>query len=119
MLNLPDILTEKMLLSDLLESLQPLKVPDCTFSGMNMIPTSGSIDYLYIGAYSFLAEALDVGMLFIFSSLLPFVFSVRLPVTNCTPILLFSDYQLLIALPSYFLQLVHSRLCWLQKYYLL
>ncbi|KAL8114818.1 hypothetical protein AgCh_021606 [Apium graveolens] len=66
MLNLPDILTEKMLLSDLLESLQPLKVSDCTFSGMNMIPASGSIDYLYIGAYSFLAEALDVACTFSF-----------------------------------------------------
>ncbi|KAK1374178.1 Fanconi anemia group D2 protein-like [Heracleum sosnowskyi] len=67
MLNLPDILTEKLLLSDLLESLQPLKVPNCTFSGMNMIPASGSIDYLYIGAYSFLAEALDVACTFSFT----------------------------------------------------
>nr|XP_017231975.1 PREDICTED: Fanconi anemia group D2 protein isoform X1 [Daucus carota subsp. sativus] len=66
MLNLPDILTEKKLLSDLLESLQPLKVSECYFSGMNIIPLAGSIDYLYIGAYSFLEEALDVACTFSF-----------------------------------------------------
>lgn len=63
MLNLPDILMEKLVLSDLLESFQPIKVPDGIFSGMQLIPSSGSIDYLYLGAYSFLEEALDVGML--------------------------------------------------------
>lgn len=117
MLNLPDILTEKLLLSDLLESLQPLKVPDCTFSGMNMIPTPGSIDYLYIGAYTFLAEALDVGMLYTYSVLLPSVFSVRLPVTNA--LLSFIKFPVTNCTPILLLQLVHSRLCWLQKYYLL
>lgn len=105
MLNLPDILTEKMLLSNLLESLQPLKIQDCTFLGMNLIPSPGSIDYLYIGAYSFLAEALDVGMLFTYSVLLPFISLL--------------GYQLQIAVPSYLLQLAHSHLRWLQKYYLL
>lgn len=63
MLNLPDILMEKSVLLDLLESFQPPNVPDSIFFGMELIPSSGSIEYLYLGAYSFLEEALDAGIL--------------------------------------------------------
>lgn len=116
MLNLPDILTEKKLLSDLLESLQPLKVSECYFSGMNIIPLAGSIDYLYIGAYSFLEEALDVGMLYAYSVLLPFNFPVRLPFTDCTHVLLFAACTFSFMMATEVLLTMNSVLNSIQKY---
>ncbi|XP_028098597.1 Fanconi anemia group D2 protein homolog isoform X3 [Camellia sinensis] len=59
MLNLPDIQAEKSVLSDLLEAFQPTKIPDSIFSGMQVIPSPGNIDYLYCGAYSFLEGVLE------------------------------------------------------------
>ncbi|XP_043702238.1 Fanconi anemia group D2 protein homolog isoform X2 [Telopea speciosissima] len=58
-LNLPDIQTEKAVLSDLLGAFQPVEVPDCLLSSIQPIPSPGNIDYLYCGAYSFLEDVLD------------------------------------------------------------
>lgn len=60
MLNVPDIQTDKLILSDILQAFQPIKIPDCLFSGIQVIP-SGSTDYLYCGAYIFLEGLLDIG----------------------------------------------------------
>lgn len=91
MLNLPDILMEKLVLSDLLESFQPIKVPDGIFSGMQLIPSSGSIDYLYLGAYSFLEEALDVASTFSFTLASEVLLSMESVVTSVRK---FSDKSL-------------------------
>lgn len=74
MLNIPDTLMDKSLLSDLLQSFQPDKISNDIFAGMLLIPSSGSIDYLYLGVYSFLEEALDVGMLVCSFSFVIFLF---------------------------------------------
>ncbi|KAF6167507.1 hypothetical protein GIB67_031708 [Kingdonia uniflora] len=55
---LPDIQT---VLSDLLEAFQPMRIPDNLFSGIELpIPLPGNIDYLYCGAFSFLASVFDI-----------------------------------------------------------
>ncbi|KAK2983061.1 hypothetical protein RJ640_006448, partial [Escallonia rubra] len=66
MLNLPDVQTETMVLTDLLEAFQPSKIPDCIFSGIHPIPSAGSIDYLYCGAYFYLEGVLDVASTYSF-----------------------------------------------------
>ncbi|KAK9285230.1 hypothetical protein L1049_024418 [Liquidambar formosana] len=65
-LNLPDIQTEKSVLSDLLEAFQPIRIPDCIFSGIQPIPSPGSIEYLYCGAFSFVEDILDTACSFSF-----------------------------------------------------
>lgn len=61
MLNLPDIPTDRCLLSDLLRAFQPDVVPDGALSGMEPCPLPDSIEYLYYGAYSFLESFLNIG----------------------------------------------------------
>ncbi|KAK6140442.1 hypothetical protein DH2020_025826 [Rehmannia glutinosa] len=61
MLNLPDLLKEKTILSDLLQAFQPVEISDCFFQGLQLIPSPGNVDYLYSGAYIFLGNVFDVG----------------------------------------------------------
>ncbi|KAG8391040.1 hypothetical protein BUALT_Bualt01G0146600 [Buddleja alternifolia] len=67
MLNLPDILNEKTLLSDFLWAFQPMEISGCFFQGMQLIPSPGNMDYLYCGAYIFLGGAFDVAINFSFT----------------------------------------------------
>lgn len=70
MLNLPAIQREKPVLSDLLEAFQPNKIPDSVLSDIqpNILP--GTVEYLYLGAYSYLESVLNTG---INSDMFPFV----------------------------------------------
>ncbi|KAM7511790.1 hypothetical protein LguiB_010665 [Lonicera macranthoides] len=65
-LNVPDIQMDKSILSDILQAFQPIKIPDCLFSVIQVIP-SGSTDYLYCGAYIFLEGLLDIAISFSFT----------------------------------------------------
>lgn len=67
MLNLPDLLKENAILSDLLQAFQPTERSDYFFEGMKLIPSPESMDYLYSGAYLFLGSVFDVGMFFSFN----------------------------------------------------
>ncbi|KAJ4980681.1 hypothetical protein NE237_031518 [Protea cynaroides] len=66
-LNLPDIQTDKAVLSDLLGAFQPVKVPNSLLSSIQPIPSPGNIDYQYCGAYSFFEDVLDSDLSFSFS----------------------------------------------------
>ncbi|KAK4802232.1 hypothetical protein SAY86_000435 [Trapa natans] len=66
MLNLPDIQTNRDLLSDLLRAFQPNTGPDVALSGMKPRPLPDSIEYLYYGAFSFLESFLDIDYSFSF-----------------------------------------------------
>ncbi|XP_042478961.1 Fanconi anemia group D2 protein homolog isoform X2 [Macadamia integrifolia] len=66
-LNLPDIQTDKAVLSDLLGAFQPVKVRYSLLSSIQPIPSPGNIDYLYCGAYSFLEDILESDLSFSFS----------------------------------------------------
>ncbi|KAL3629924.1 hypothetical protein CASFOL_026236 [Castilleja foliolosa] len=67
MLHLPDLLKEKTILSDLLQSFQPIEIPDCFFQNLQLIPSPGNMDYLYCGAYIFLGSVFDVAVDFSFT----------------------------------------------------
>ncbi|XP_057956643.1 uncharacterized protein LOC131149872 isoform X2 [Malania oleifera] len=67
MLNIPDFLMNKTVLLGLLEAFQPTMVWDSIFSGVQPIPTPGSIGYLYCGAYSFFEGILDLASSFSFT----------------------------------------------------
>lgn len=67
MLNLPDLLKEKTILSDLLQAFQPLEMSGCFFQEMRLIPSPGNMDYLYSGAYIFLGGVFDVATNFSFT----------------------------------------------------
>ncbi|XP_071936752.1 uncharacterized protein [Coffea arabica] len=58
-LNLTNILNDKTALSDLLEAFQSINMPESFFQGMQLIPATGSIDYLYCGTYYFLEGVFD------------------------------------------------------------
>ena len=62
MLNLPAIQREKSVLSDLLEAFQPNKIPDSVLSDIqpNILP--GTVEYLYLGAYSYIESVLNTGI---------------------------------------------------------
>ncbi|KAF9592495.1 hypothetical protein IFM89_015066 [Coptis chinensis] len=59
MLNLPDIKMNTPVLLDLLNTFQPIRIPDSLFSGIQPIPSPGNIDYMYCGIFSFLEGVLD------------------------------------------------------------
>ncbi|XP_047315356.1 Fanconi anemia group D2 protein homolog [Impatiens glandulifera] len=61
-INLPGILIERSMLSDLLGAFQPREIPCSFFSEMKAAPLPGSINYLYCGAYYFLEELLESGI---------------------------------------------------------
>jgi len=63
MLNIPNVQRDRSVLSDLLEALQPISILDCFFEGMQLIPSPGDIGYLYAGAYLFVGNIFDAGML--------------------------------------------------------
>ncbi|KAL8545696.1 hypothetical protein ACS0TY_005722 [Phlomoides rotata] len=67
MLNLPDLLKETTILSDLLKAFQPMEIPDCFFQGMQLVPSPGNMDYLYSGAFIFLESVFDVATTFSFT----------------------------------------------------
>ncbi|XP_047954928.1 Fanconi anemia group D2 protein isoform X3 [Salvia hispanica] len=67
MLNLPDLLKENSTLLDLLKAFQPTEISECLFQGMQLIPSPGSMDYLYSGAYFFLESVFDVAINFSFT----------------------------------------------------
>lgn len=62
MLNLPSIQREKAVLSDLLEAFQPIKILDSVLSDIqpNILP--GTVEYLYLGAYSYIEGVLNIGI---------------------------------------------------------
>lgn len=64
MLNLPEAQKDKSVLSDLLQSFQPIEIPASVISDIQPIPLPGTIDYLYLGAFSFLEGVLNIGMRF-------------------------------------------------------
>lgn len=66
MLKFPEFLMDKSILSELLGTFQPVKIPDNFFSDVSSIPNSGKIDYLYCGAYCFFEEILDIASSFSF-----------------------------------------------------
>lgn len=66
MVNLQNLLNDYNFLSDLLKAFQPSEIPDYFFQGMQLIPSPGSTDYLYSGAFIFLGNVFDVGMCFSF-----------------------------------------------------
>lgn len=72
MLNLPDLLKENSTLLDLLKAFQPTEISECLFQGIQLIPSPGSIDYLYSGAYFFLESVFDVGKFYSFTRLFNF-----------------------------------------------
>ncbi|RZC45948.1 hypothetical protein C5167_038896 [Papaver somniferum] len=61
MLKLPQM--DMQLLLDLLEAFQPIGVPELVLS-INPLPSAGSIDYMYCGAYSFLEGVMDIACSF-------------------------------------------------------
>ncbi|KAJ0027301.1 hypothetical protein Pint_36585 [Pistacia integerrima] len=66
MLNLPDMQMNKPVLSDLLQSFQPVKIPDAIISGLQPTPLPGTIEYLYLGVFSFLEDVLNIACSFSF-----------------------------------------------------
>ncbi|XP_021624026.1 Fanconi anemia group D2 protein homolog isoform X3 [Manihot esculenta] len=59
MLNLPEVQGEKTILSDLLEAFQPSKISEIVFSDIQPRPLPGTMEYLYLGAASFLEDVLS------------------------------------------------------------
>ncbi|KAH9737285.1 Fanconi anemia group D2 protein [Citrus sinensis] len=66
MLNLPEAQKDKSVLSDLLQSFQPIEIPASVISDIQPIPLPGTIDYLYLGAFSFLEGVLNIACSFSF-----------------------------------------------------
>lgn len=64
MLSLPEVQKDKSFLSDLLQSFQPIEIPASVISDIQPIPLSGTIEYLYLGSFSFLEGVLNLGMQF-------------------------------------------------------
>lgn len=64
MLNLREIQMDESVLSNLLEAFQPLNLSDARFSGIQVIPSPGTTEYLYLGACSFLEDVLNIGIQF-------------------------------------------------------
>ncbi|KAK4833935.1 hypothetical protein QYF36_013666 [Acer negundo] len=60
MLNLPDIQMHKTFLLDLLQSFQPIKIPDSIISSIQPIPLPGTREYFYLGAFIFLEGVLSI-----------------------------------------------------------
>ncbi|XP_021907461.1 Fanconi anemia group D2 protein isoform X2 [Carica papaya] len=60
MLNLREIQMDESVLSNLLEAFQPLNLSDARFSGIQVIPSPGTTEYLYLGACSFLEDVLNI-----------------------------------------------------------
>ncbi|KDP30138.1 hypothetical protein JCGZ_18133 [Jatropha curcas] len=58
---------EKAVISDLLEAFQPSKISKCVFSTIQPSPLPGTIEYLYLGAASFLEDVLDTACSFSFT----------------------------------------------------
>ncbi|GMG98870.1 hypothetical protein Nepgr_000710 [Nepenthes gracilis] len=59
-LNLPDTMKNKSFVLDLLKDFQPVNRPDSILSDVQLILLSGTLDYLYCGAYSFLEDLLEI-----------------------------------------------------------
>ncbi|CAN1160306.1 Fanconi anemia group D2 protein [Linum perenne] len=66
MINLPDILVDKSTLSDLLQAFHPCNVPLDVISGIQPIPSPGTIEYLYLGAFLFVEDVMDIACSFSF-----------------------------------------------------
>ncbi|KAL3814707.1 hypothetical protein ACJIZ3_015975 [Penstemon smallii] len=81
-LNLPDLLKEKTILSDLLQVFLPMEISDSFFQGMNLFPSPGSIDYLYSGAYIFLGGVFDIAISFSFTLASEVLLTLQLMVTS-------------------------------------
>ncbi|CAL1385748.1 unnamed protein product [Linum trigynum] len=60
MINLPDIQMDKSILSDLLQAFQPDNIPSSVSSGIQPIPSPGTTEYLYLGAFSFVENVMDI-----------------------------------------------------------
>ncbi|KAL8061718.1 hypothetical protein ABFX02_02G103500 [Erythranthe guttata] len=82
MLNLPDVLKEKEILSDILQAFQPMEISGCFFQGMQLIPSPGNMDYLYSGAYIFLGTIFDEAMNFSFTLASEVLLTLELLVTS-------------------------------------
>lgn len=81
MLNIPNVQRDRSILSDLLEAFQPISISDCFFQGMQLIPSPGDIGYLYAGAYSFIGNIFDAGML-LMNLFFLFTYFFHLPLKN-------------------------------------
>ncbi|KAJ4705684.1 Fanconi anemia group D2 protein [Melia azedarach] len=66
MLDLLEIHMDKSVLSDLLQSFQPIEIPNSVISGTQPIPLTGTTEYLYLGAFSFLEGVLNIACSFSF-----------------------------------------------------
>lgn len=62
MLSLPYILKEHRILSDLLEAFQPIKSPDAVLSDIHSNISKGTLEYMYLGAYSYIESVLNIGI---------------------------------------------------------
>ncbi|KAJ6332276.1 hypothetical protein OIU76_010629 [Salix suchowensis] len=66
MLTLLGVQMHKSVLSYLLEAFQPREISENVFSGLQHSPSPGTIEYLYLGASSFIEDALDMACSFSF-----------------------------------------------------
>ncbi|KAL0364789.1 UNVERIFIED_CONTAM: hypothetical protein Sangu_0576500 [Sesamum angustifolium] len=82
MLNLPDLLKEKTILSDLLQAFQPLEMSGCFFQEMQLIPSPGNMDYLYSGAYICLGGVFDAATNFSFALASEILLTLEVMVTS-------------------------------------
>ncbi|CAN0890521.1 Fanconi anemia group D2 protein homolog [Linum grandiflorum] len=65
-INLPDILVDKSTLSDLLQAFHSSNMSSDVISGIQPIPSPGTIEYLYLGAFSFVDDVMDIACSFSF-----------------------------------------------------
>ncbi|GAB4842861.1 hypothetical protein Ancab_012839 [Ancistrocladus abbreviatus] len=66
-ISLPETQMSKSFMFGLLEAFQPVDKPDNIISGFQPVPLSGTIEYSYCGAYSFLENVLEMGTTCAFS----------------------------------------------------
>lgn len=62
-LNLPDLYVKRnvSVIADLWKAFQPVRIAGDICSGITPFPSSGSMNYLYCGVYSYLEDLLSVG----------------------------------------------------------
>ncbi|KAG2717749.1 hypothetical protein I3760_03G190400 [Carya illinoinensis] len=60
MLSLSSIQKEHRILSDLLEAFQPIESPDAVLSDIRSNLSQGTLEYLYLGAYSYIESVLNI-----------------------------------------------------------
>ncbi|XP_020679225.2 uncharacterized protein LOC110097284 isoform X2 [Dendrobium catenatum] len=79
------------ILKDLLEAFQSTEVPCNFFSGLQQLPTPGSIDYMYCGVFSFLEGILEKSLLSSFSLASEVVFTLQSLVNSKAALIKFQE----------------------------